>query len=153
MSDDREPFLTRWSRLKREAPVSKDAPPAQSGAPEVPARVQAPPPAPLPELPDIETLTPDSDFKPFMDSRVDPSLRRSALKRLFSDARFNLPDPFEAYSGDYTKEEPIPLEMLKTLNQARKLLFDERQPVPETSAEKPEPLLPEQTNGAGRQDA
>ena len=37
----------------------------------------------------------------------------------------HLPDPFEAYSGDYTVGEPIPMEMLKTLNQTRKLIFGE----------------------------
>ena len=74
----------------------------------------------------VEELTPESDFRPFMNANVDPATRREALKKLFAgDAHFNLPDPFEAYSEDYTGGEPIPPEMLKTLNQAKKLLFDE----------------------------
>jgi glyoxylase-like metal-dependent hydrolase (beta-lactamase superfamily II) len=65
-----------------------------------------------------------------MNANVDPATRREALKKLFAgDAHFNLPDPFEAYSEDYTGGEPIPPEMLKTLNQAKKLLFDEPEKV------------------------
>jgi len=52
---------------------------------------------------------------------ADEDLRRAALKRIFSDPHFNLPDPFEAYSGDFTRGEPIPPEMLRTLVQARHL--------------------------------
>jgi hypothetical protein len=39
-----------------------------------------------------------------------------------------LPDPYEAYSGDWTGGEPIPQEMLAGLNQARTLLFDDSKP-------------------------
>ena len=126
MSEAKEPFLERWSRLKvkdREA-ASNDVPAAQPAPP--PAKTDEPP-APLPK---IEELTPESDFRPFMNANVDPATRREALKKLFSgDAHFNLPDPFEAYSEDYTGGEPIPPEMLKTLNQAKKLLFDEPEKV------------------------
>ena len=52
----------------------------------------------------------------------DVRLRRAALKKLFNDPHFNIPDPFEAYSGDWTVGEPIPPEMLATLNQAKTLL-------------------------------
>ena len=52
---------------------------------------------------------------------ADEDLRRAALKRIFSDPHFNQPDPFEAYSGDFTRGEPIPPEMLSTLVQARHL--------------------------------
>jgi hypothetical protein len=155
MSEEREPFLARWSRLKREAPESSGPPPAsapESQAPQT-AEARTTPVASLPALPDIEALTPESDFRPFMDPRVDPSLRGAALKRLFGDAHFNIPDPFEAYSEDYTKAETIPLEMLKTLNQARKLLFDEAQPAPQAEAQSPESPPPEQADVAGRQDA
>jgi hypothetical protein len=138
MTEEKEAFLSRWSRLKSE---SREEEP---GAPP-PA---APEPAPLPELPRVEALTPDSDFRPFMDPRVDAGTRREALKKLFADARFNVPDPFEAYSEDYTGGEPIPMELLKTLNQARRLLFEETEKVAQAPAEeKPAP------DGAGRQDA
>ncbi len=135
MSEEKEAFAARWSRLKSE---SRQAPKE-----ELPAKSEDP----LPELPRPEELSPESDFKPFMDPRVDGETRRAALKKLFADARFNVPDPFEAYSEDFTKGEPIPVEMLRTLNQARKLLFDEAEKVAQTPEPKPAP------DDAGRQDA
>src|SRR5260370_16936051 len=62
-----------------------------------------------------------------MQPKVEDAMRRAALKKLFSDPRFNVPDPFEAYSGDWTGGEPISEEMLATLNQARTLLFDKEE--------------------------
>lgn len=108
--DDKEAFLARWSRRKREIAAR----PA-----ETPAEAAAAPPA----LPALESLTPESDFAGFMHPKVKDELRRMALKKLFSDPHFNLPDPFEAYSGDWTGGEPIPPEMLAALNQARTVLL------------------------------
>jgi hypothetical protein len=150
MSEAKEPFLERWSRLKtKEREVSREAPAPEPVAP--PAKAEEPQ-APLPK---IEELTPESDFRPFMNANVDPATRREALKKLFAgDAHFNLPDPFEAYSEDYTGGEPIPPEMLKTLNQAKKLLFDE----PEKAADavtpsEAEPPAADAKDVAGSKDA
>jgi len=52
---------------------------------------------------------------------ADEDLRRAALKRIFREPHFNRPDPFEAYSGDFTRGEPIPPGMLSTLVQAKHL--------------------------------
>ena len=144
MSEDKEAFLERWSRLKTE---TRDAPKDESAAPPVAGHEQKPP-----ALPPVEQLTPESDFKPFMDARVDGETRRTALKKLFADAHFNVPDPFEAYSEDYTGGEPIPVEMLKTLNQARKLLYDEAEKSAPGASGQPEPP-PDPNDGAGKQDA
>jgi len=76
MADEKESFLARWSRLKREAPVPKDAD------------------AQAPVVPPIESLTPESDFAAFMNPKVKDELRRLALKKLFSDPHFKLADPF-----------------------------------------------------------
>ena len=112
---DKEAFLERWSRRKVEQSEEKAALPAQTEEKDEPAVA----------LPRIEELNPESDFTPFMNPKVDGETRRAALKKLFTDAHYNIPDPFEAYSEDYTVSETIPLEMLKTLNHAQKLLFDE----------------------------
>lgn len=107
MSEEKEAFLDRWSRLKREQPEAK---------PDLPeARQEAPPPP----LQPVEELKPESDFKPFMQAKVDPATRRSALKKLFADAHYNVPDPFEAYSEDYTRSDPIPAAMLLAINRVR----------------------------------
>jgi hypothetical protein len=158
MSEEKEPFVARWSRLKTEArEAPKEGKPAEPAPPPSPAGGAggasgvAAPPAPI--LPPVEQLTPESDFAPFMDPKVDDATRRAALKKLFADARFNVPDPFEAYSEDYTKGEPIPLEMLKTLNQARRLLFEETEKSAQAKAGKPEPAPRDAKDGARRQDA
>jgi hypothetical protein len=116
MTDDKEAFLDRWSRRKLEQAEEKPA-----AAPVAKEAENEPPVV----LPPVESLTPESDFIPFMNAKVDGDTRRAALKKLFADAHFNVPDPFEAYSEDWTVGEPIPMEMLKTLNHAKKLLFDE----------------------------
>lgn len=85
------------------------------------AKTEEPPPV----LPPVEELKPESDFRPFMDPRVDKATQRLALKKLFADAHFSTPDPFEPYSIDLTGEDPIPEAMLKTLEHAKRVLFDE----------------------------
>jgi hypothetical protein len=109
MTQDKEAFLDRWSRLKQEQPAQRADQPAVPEADEEPA----------PPLQPVEELKPDSDFTPFMNPRVDPGTRRSALKKLFTDAHFNEPDLFEPYSADFTRSEPIPEKMLKAINRIR----------------------------------
>jgi len=107
-----EPFGSRWSRLKREArerPVEK---------PSAVTDPQAPPP----KLPPPDTLTFDSDYRQFFHPKVGEDVRRAALKKLFSDPRFNVMDGLDVYIDDYSKTEPIPPEMLAGLRQAQNIL-------------------------------
>ena len=97
------------------APPSAQAQPAATVAPTQPA-ADAP-------LPPVETLTFDADFTAFMQPGVDPSLKHAALKRLFSDPRFNVMDGLDVYIDDYTKPDPIDAETVRGLVQAR-YLFD-----------------------------
>jgi hypothetical protein len=158
MSEEKEAFLDRWSRLKHRDEADKKATP--------PAEQQAEEAAPAAPLPAIEELTPESDFKSFMDPKVDHGTRRDALKKLFVDPHYNIPDPFEPFSGDYTVEDPISPEFLKTLNHARRLLFDEPEKpaaavaasaeAPQETATQPQETAtqPQETeNVAGKQDA
>jgi hypothetical protein len=123
MAQDKENFLTRWSRLKQGQEQEK-----------LPEKTDD---SPAPALPPVDTLTPESDFSGFMHPKVEDALRRVALKKLFSDPHFNVPDPYEAYSGDWTGGEPIPDEMMATLNQARTLLFDKEEKEQKKEAEEP----------------
>ena len=70
-------------------------------------------------LPPIESLTPQSDFTPFMRPDVEPSLRRAALRKLFADPHFNVMDGLDTYIDDYSKPDPISPDMVKMLTQAR----------------------------------
>ncbi|MGE5638964.1 MAG: DUF3306 domain-containing protein [Clostridia bacterium] len=118
MSADKETFLGRWSRLKREE---------ERKPPEPAAEAKDAKEAAAPALPPVDKLTPQSDFAPFMHPRVQDSLRRVALKKLFGDPHFNVPDAFEPFSGDWTGAEPIGAEALKKLNQARSALFSKEE--------------------------
>ena len=132
--DDGEGFLSRWSRRKTEerqaeanTPEPKAAPPA--AMPDAPAKESSPASAAAePELPSVDTLKGlASEYTEFLKPGVDESLRRSALKKLFSDPYFETFERFEAYCEDYTQGEAIPAAMLKTLEHAKRLLFDETQ--------------------------
>jgi hypothetical protein len=149
MAQDKEPFISRWSRVKHERAAEK---PAQESEPE---RSEAP------ALPPVAQLTPESDFSVFMHPKVQDALRRVALKKLFSDPHFNVADPFEAYSGDWTGGEAISEELLAKLNQARSVLFRDE---PKQAEEQPQQIEAaraagtEQDEGAkedepGRKDA
>ena len=120
--DDVGNFLSRWSRRK----LGKTEAPAE---PQLPAAaVPGPSPEPPPEpLPPVESLTPDSDFKPFMRPDVEPGVKQAAMKQLFKDPHFNVMDGLDTYIDDYSIADPIPDEMLKTMYQARQLLFTDEE--------------------------
>lgn len=142
-AEEKEAFLSRWSRLKQEQAREDPLPEEKT---EVPA----------PALPPMESLTPESDFAPFMHPKVADALRRVALKKLFADPHFNLPDLNEAYSGDWTGGDPISEELLKTLNQARTVLYreeEEQKRKDEASQVAAEQEKPKEDDGPARQDA
>lgn len=66
-------------------------------------------------LPPLESLTPESDFRPFMRAGTDSATRNAALKRLFADPQFNVMDGLDVYIDDYGKTEPIPPALLGRL--------------------------------------
>ncbi len=117
--------LKRWSRRKLEA--AQAAAPAAVPASAVPAppNAVAAAPAPVlaaspaaheaPVLPPVESLTHDSDFSAFMQPKVDEAIKRAALKKLFTDPRFNVMDGLDIYVGDYTQPDPMPDGMLEKL--------------------------------------
>ncbi len=123
--------LKRWSRVKREAaraavqlppgppsPVASPVPAVAANAPQAAAAA----PSPVPELPPVESLTIDSDFTAFLQSKVDEALKRKALKKLFGDPRFNVMDGLDVYIDDYSKPDPLEPEVARQLAQARAIL-------------------------------
>jgi len=122
MDDGKQDFLRRWSRLKRESAAQKPV------APEKP-----------PQLPPLDSLTFESDFKAFMHSKVEEGVKRAALKKLFSDPRFNVMDGLDTYIDDYTKAEPISEELLAQLEHARQTLLERMPERKEETAEKEQP--------------
>jgi hypothetical protein len=133
-----ETFISRWSRRKAQATGLADdvaatdvAAPSDGDARAQPA-AQDKPTEPV-ALPPIESLTPESDFTPFMQPNVDAGLKRQALRKLFEDPRFNVMDGLDTYIDDYTKTTPIPEGWLEKMEQVRHLgIFkrEEEAPVP-----------------------
>jgi hypothetical protein len=124
MAQDRGDFLRRWSRRKQDA--------AAQAAAETPASSELPP------LPSPDSLTFESDFKAFMQAKVEEGVKRAALKKLFSDPRFNVMDGLDTYIDDYSKDDPIPQAMLAQLEHAKSTLFgrEEEKPKEQTEPEK-----------------
>ncbi|MFD1626792.1 DUF3306 domain-containing protein [Azospirillum griseum] len=158
MSD--EPFLSRWSRLKRRAatPVPVDSPPSRPPVPSAESGaavdgavpVEAAPDSmsdsgsdPLADLPSVEELTAESDFTPFLRADVPEDLHRQALRKLWtSDPVYanddGLKDYAEDYAGLFTGANPV-----KTLYRVGRGFLTEE------PAESP---TPPQHQGEGRED-
>src|SRR5204862_2299345 len=121
VSADKEPFLSRWSRRKLDSAKDPAASPEvapETKAPPAAAAPAAAPPAASTNLPPVDTLKGlASEYQDFLRPEVNEKLRQSALKKLFHDPHFNVMDGLDTYIDDYSKPDPIPEEMLKSLKQ------------------------------------
>jgi len=114
MNDDRdESVLSRWSRRKLEveqatvsaeqtSPVEASTTLNQPLADEIEA-----PPLTDADMPDIESLTEESDYSGFMSAGVSDELRNLALRKLFRAPVFNIRDGLDEYDEDYTYFEKL----------------------------------------------
>ena len=109
-------FLERWSRLKKAAETASTA---EGIDPE--------------KL--LAELGPDSDFTVFLKEEVSEAVRRQAMKTLFADPHFNVMDGLDIYIDDYSISDPIPDEMMATLQQMRSIV--EEPQAEATPAEQP----------------
>jgi hypothetical protein len=147
-----EHFFSRWSQRKQAVgkglpvaePVAPTDPVASSGLPRSSETVQdfntasrelasrtteakssELPAEPSPSLDDARSLTPTSDFQPFMRPGVAAEVRNVAMKKLFTDPHFNVMDGLDIYIGDYNTPDPMPAGMLQKMVGAQLLgLFD-----------------------------
>ena len=107
-----------------ERPSSSPPPPSSSPLPASPAPAVAAPA--VPTLDDVARLTRSSDYSRFVQPGVATDVRNAALKQLFTDPHFNVMDGLDTYIDDYGKPDPIPLAMLRRMNQSKLLgLFDD----------------------------
>ncbi|MBP2313186.1 DUF3306 domain-containing protein [Azospirillum soli] len=129
-----EPFLSRWSRLKRRAAEPVPEPTPEPVVEEAPAEAPLPVPEepapaaeaedPLKDLPPVEELTVESDFTPFLRAEVPEDLHRQALRKLWtSDPVFANDDGLKDYADDYTGLFNLP-EPVKTLYRVGKGFLD-----------------------------
>ena len=104
-------FLRRWSERKVQARAQEKLPAAS----EVPANERASPTpadAPVPpltdaDMPPIDTLNEDSDYKGFLSPQVSEGLRRLALRKLFHLPKFNIRDGLDDYDEDFRTFQPL----------------------------------------------
>lgn len=146
MTDDSD-FIRRWSRRKRAARQSEktaDAAPADDSATELEGEdVSAAPdvtdsndssqkgrdddPEVL-DLPDIDGLSSDSDFKPFLQKGVPKELRNRAMRKLWRvNPAFGHLDGLNDYDGDFTDAATV-VKGLKTLYKVGRGFMPERKP-------------------------
>lgn len=167
-ADEREAgFLGRWARRKEAARVAPERPAAEpdegppAGAAEpddaAPAPVSedsadeatdAPPSLTDADMPDIETLQPDSDVSGFFSPGVSDALRRKALRRLFHTSRFNVKDGLDDYDDDYTLLQPLGDTMTHDLQRQNDRLAERRQAREAKDAERDTEAQPEVENEA-----
>ena len=162
-------FLSRWSRRQAGAKSGVPAPgEVETAAPATASETPLPPlpavaatsvpsstlapadaePTPLPTLDDVARLTHASDFSPYVARNVDAGVRNAAMKKLFSDPHFNIMDGLDTYIDDYGQADPIPLSMLRRMNQSAVLgLFDKE--IEAAVPEAPLPALPAEASPDG----
>lgn len=152
-----EGLLRRWSRRKAQE-RQETLPPAPADAeatgvtessgpenvPDVPVLTDA-------DMPPIESLDKDSDYRPFLSPGVSAALRTRALRRLFHSGLFNERCPLESEYYDCHGYEPlgsvITHEMREEMeraaaalkDQARQAVFEPDKPVAGPAASGPEP--------------
>lgn len=133
-------FLNRWSKrkagidteessdLKKQSNVSSSTISEQAEVSSLPkinsdgfSSKDETPKEVLPTLEDVLKLTKDSDYSAYVKPGIDPAVQQAAMQKLFSDPHYNIMDGLDIYIDDYSKPDPIPLEMLKQLNQSQLL--------------------------------
>ena len=163
MAEDAGGFLSRWSRRKESvragggvaepvATVAAVAPPeplaaepiapvvAEAAPADASVAVAAPPP---PTLADVALLTRDSDYARFIAPGIDEGVKRAAMKKLFTDPHFNIMDGLDTYIDDYGKPDPIPLAMLRQMNQSKFLrLFEDDEEAEDDDADGDKKAIP-----------
>lgn len=113
-----EDFFRRWSKPADNLAADAAAP-SVAVIPGAEVNIE---PRPLPSMADVARLTPESDYSGFLATGVDEAVKRSALKKLFTDPHFNIMDGLDIYVGDYSQPDPMPPGMLAALNHAQALL-------------------------------
>lgn len=157
MSSEERP-LSRWSRRKAEqrskqgsaAPAIEEAPTAAPPA----TTDAAPGESPAPDLPDIESLTSESDFAQFMAEGVPKHLRNLALRKLWaSDPAFNVIDEMIEYGEDFTEGGALIANLKDAFENVKEETSETEDSVAAESAdgEEPTPADEETAEDAGGQ--
>lgn len=119
-------FFARWAKKNAEsAKASESLPDTDAGvlvSDGAASADLAPESQPLPTMDDVAKLTHDSDYSGFMAQGVDESVKRSAMKKLFTDPHFNIMDGLDVYIEDFNKFEPMTPAFIAGLSHAKGLM-------------------------------
>jgi len=142
MAEESDPFLKRWSKKKRGEALEAEE---SSGDPleELPTEAEnkgdlevqgEAPEIPL-DLPDVDSLTTDSDYTGFLKEGVPEELKRVALRTLWksSPVLANL-DGLNDYDEDYSVMGSV-VEVIKSAYTAGKGYKEEKPEAPEPEAD------------------
>jgi hypothetical protein len=162
-----ESFFQRWARRKAEH-QDGDNTPEEAGKVAVMRSAEVRVGTPVnalanesadatsqPTLDDVMQLTRDSDYSLFVSPGIDKTVRRAALKKLFSDPHFNVMDKLDIYIDDYTKPSPLTPAMLAGLKHTQSLFeavakqADERAEAEREEAERQKAASAAQPDDAG----
>ena len=109
-----ESFLARFHRLKSEARTAPVTEPPRDPAADSETPLSARPSAEAEELqptdadmPPVDSLGADSDYRGFLSPGVSDALRKVALRKLFHGASFNIIDELDDYAEDFTTFEAL----------------------------------------------
>jgi hypothetical protein len=139
-------FLERWSRLKQADRAEERHRAMLDSAVPAPAPDSVPPSEsddPLKDLPPIDSLTKDSDFRAFMRPGVPEELRNQALRKLWSsDPVYANLDGLLEYGEDFA--EPFRMAgVVATVYRVLEGMPDPQQPAAEPEAAAVAPAPPE----------
>jgi len=104
-----ESFLSRWSERKLNRRNEKDETASTSREEELSpsCKTSEQGKKERTELPSIESLDENSDYRAFITPDVSEELQRLALRKLFSSHRFNVRDGLDDYDEDYRSFESL----------------------------------------------
>jgi len=109
-------FVTRWSRLKHQAvkeaeiAVGENAAGHRAATENTGQEVKQASSSRImtdEDMPEIESLTPESDYTDFLSPGVSDKLRKLALRKLFHGEGFNIRDGLDEYDDDFTRFEKL----------------------------------------------
>ena len=102
-----EEFISRWSQRKSEARESQAEPQAETREEPGEAVETEKPVLTDADMPPLESLDQDSDFSGFLSAGVSEKLRKTALRKMFHGAKFNITDGMDDYAEDYSIWVPL----------------------------------------------
>ncbi len=114
-----EPLQTVPNRVDKTAQSDSQSDTSQASPQKSSDGLTAPPEVPPLTMEDVEKIDiKAADFSAFMRADVDPAVQQAAMKKMFRDPHFNVMDGLDIYIDDYSKPDPIPMEMLKRMAQS-----------------------------------